>query len=157
MVLPAELAAFLDNLPDGIKTDPVVFAKLIKQLDEQATTVDAASYMREPGAGGFGGSPYAAALDHHTKLARDHVVTGVLDVSKLLRYFGEGLHSFQANATGADVDTQVGLARINAGVNVVSSSLQDTTGTTGRNSLPPSTTPDTSPDTSTDTSGDGNG
>lgn len=156
MVLPADtgaVAAFVANLPDELKNDPEVFAKLIKNLDSQATTVEAASYMREPGAGGFGGSPYAAALNHHTKLARDHVVTGVIDVSTLLRKFGEGLHKFKTDAEGADADTQAGLQQIQAGETAVSTTLQDTSGTTGRNTLPPPSTYTTASDPSAGSNG----
>lgn len=158
MATPVEsgaLADFIAQLPDELKTDPEVFTKLIKNLDSQAVTIEAASYMREPGAGGFGGSPYAAALTHHTKLARDHVVTGVIDVSTLLRKFGEGLHKFKSDAESTDADTQAGLQQIQAGESAVSTALQDTTGTTGRNTLPPPSAYTVDP--TSDPSGDGNG
>lgn len=155
MATPAEsgaVAAFISQLPDELKTDPEVFAKLTKDLDAQAVTIEAASYMREPGSGGFGGSPLAAALTHHTKLARDHVVTGVLDVSTMLRNFGEGLHKFKTDAESTDADTQAGLQQIQAGETAVGTALQDTSGTTGRNTLPPPSTY-----TTPHQSGDGHG
>lgn len=155
MPLPPEIASFLADNPD-FQLHPEVFVKLINNLDSQATTVEAASYMREPGAGGFGGSPYAPALAYQTKQARDHVVTGVIDVSKLLRQFGEGLHQFRVDAESTDTDVQAGLQKIQAGESAVDSSLQNTSGTAGRNSLPPPsvyTTPDSTPDSN----GDGHG
>lgn len=120
-----------------------VFEKLIGELDGQKDTMALAAWIRQPGSGGFGGSPLGRLLAHHTELARGHVVTGVHEVSQVLDAYVNGLKYYKTGMPDTDQTHGATLDTINATTAQVATSLNQTA---PDNSAP---TPPTLPTTET--------
>ncbi len=114
--------------PTGLaQVDPELFAKLVSELKGQKDTMALAAWVRQPGAGGYGGSPIGRLLAHHTELARGHVVTGVHEVSAALDAYVSGLTYYKTGMDDTDAQSNQAFTTIQATTSQVTTALNQNT------------------------------